>query len=120
MNICNINSELWQNSHVVPITRGKLVNPDVRDQWDHARGFKDLQWFLDTVYCGVLSVLCHIDVGLIFDKNGNPSYFVNEIEHTPTMSMWLKVIYDINNRIDTFTWVLHTYYMNIEKDLYTY
>ena len=62
-----------------------------------------------------------MDIGLMFNEMGEPSYFVNEIERTATMSMWLKVIDDTTNRsmLDTFARVLHTHVTRLE-DLYTF
>ena len=62
-----------------------------------------------------------MDIGLVFDEEGNPSYFVNEIERSATMSMWLKVIEGTTNRsmLDTFARVLHTHVTQL-NDFYTY
>lgn len=67
-----------------------------------------------------LTVFLRMDVGLMFDAEGNPSYFVNEVERTPTMSMWLKT-QDATNRsmLDTFARILHTHISRLD-DLYIF
>ena len=57
----------------------------------------------------------------MFDESGNPSYFVNEIERTPTMSMWLKMLDDstIQSMLSTFASVLHTHVTQLD-DTYTF
>lgn len=64
-----------------------------------------------------LTVFFRMDIGLIFDEDGNPSYFVNEIERSPTMSMWLKVVEDTTNRfiLDTFARALYTHIMQLDN-----
>ena len=58
-----------------------------------------------------LCVMCRLDIGLMFDKDGSPSYFVNEVERSQTMSLWLKTVEDASMRgmVDTFARVLHTH-----------
>lgn len=61
--------------------------------------------------CNSMSVFCRIDVGLMFDDTGEPSYFVNEIERTATASLWLRASQDKDQGplADTFPGALHTY-----------
>jgi hypothetical protein len=37
-----------------------------------------------------ISVFCRMDIGIMFDEDGRASYFINEIERTPTTSLWAK------------------------------
>ena len=111
-----------------------LVNPQTGDRRQRAQGWEELRSFIDVVYRGLvtqesnpsglkssLTVFCRMDIGLMFDEEGKPSYFVNEIERTQTMSMWLKVTEDSTNRsmLDTLARVLHTHVTRLD-DLYTY
>jgi hypothetical protein len=68
-----------------------------------------------------LCVMCRFDVGLMFDSEGHPSYFVNEVERSQTMSLWLKTVEDASMRgmIDTFARVLHSHLSDM-SDPYTY
>lgn len=126
--------ELWSNRHVVPVTCEMLVNPDSGDRLDLSEGWEDLRDFIDKVYRGLvtqesnptaskssLTVFLRMDIGLMFDEEGNPSYFVNEVERTPTMSMWLKTVEDTTNQsmLDTLARILHTYLTRLD-DLYTF
>ncbi|KAG6369439.1 hypothetical protein JVT61DRAFT_14857 [Boletus reticuloceps] len=126
--------ELWRNHQDVPVTADVLVNPQTGDRRQRAKGWEELRSFIDAVYRGLviqesnpsglrssLTVFCRMDIGLMFDGEGNPSYFVNEIERTPTMSMWLKVVEDTTNRFmfDTFARVLHSHVTRLD-DLYTF
>lgn len=125
--------ELWLNRHAVPVTWEVVMNPDRGDRDDRREGWADLCRFVDKVYQELartesrtsgtkssLTVFCRMDVGLIFDDDGNPSYFVNEIERSPTMSMWLRAIDDTSNRfmLDTFARVLHTHITDLDN-IYT-
>lgn len=115
------------------MTFNLLVNPDSGDRVDRNEGWEDLRNFIDKMYRGLVSqesnptgtvssltVFCRLDIGLMFDEEGNPSYFVNEVERTPTMSMWLKTVGDTTNRcmLDTFARILHTHVSQLD-DLYT-
>ncbi|KAF8452839.1 hypothetical protein L210DRAFT_846317 [Boletus edulis BED1] len=68
-----------------------------------------------------LTVFFRMDIGIIFDAQGKPSYFVNEIERTQTMCMWLKTVEDTTNRtmLDTFARILHTHMTELDN-IYTY
>lgn len=68
-----------------------------------------------------LCVLSRFDVGLMFDDDGNPSYFVNEVERSQTMSLWLKTVEDTSMRgmVDTFARVLHSHLSDL-GDPYKY
>ncbi|KIK78084.1 hypothetical protein PAXRUDRAFT_17080 [Paxillus rubicundulus Ve08.2h10] len=116
--------DLWTNRHAVPVTADVIVNPDSGDQQIRQEAMNQVLEVVDTSYrelvrqetnCtgakSTLCVLCHIDIGLMFDKDGNPSYFVNEVERTPTMSLWLRTVGDANLRrmVDTFRRVLHNH-----------
>ena len=35
-----------------------------------------------------ICVFCRFDIGIILGKNGVAHYFVNEVERTPTASLW--------------------------------
>ncbi|KAG6380436.1 hypothetical protein JVT61DRAFT_8574 [Boletus reticuloceps] len=126
--------ELWANRKSVPVTANVLVNPDSGDRLDRTEGWEDFRDFVDKTYKGLvtqesnptggkcsLTVFFRMDIGIIFDAEGNPSYFVNEIERTQTMSMWLKTVEDTTNRtmLDTFARILHTHMTELD-DIYTY
>ena len=126
--------QLWHNRHNAPVTAEMLVNPQTGDRRSRSDGWEELRLFIDTTYRGLvtqesnplglrssLTVFCRMDIGLMFDGEGNPSYFVTDIERSATMSMWLKVIEDTTNRsmLDTFARVLHTHVTQL-NDFYTY
>lgn len=62
-----------------------------------------------------LSIFCKVDVGLYFDEDETPHYFVNEVERTPTTSLWRREIPDRELRTipHTFAHVLHTYLQDL-------
>ena len=57
-----------------------------------------------------LCILCRFDFGLMFDGDGNLSYFVNEVERLQTMSLWFRTVEDTSmwGMVNIFTHVLHT------------
>ncbi|KAF9230949.1 hypothetical protein BU15DRAFT_82991 [Melanogaster broomeanus] len=126
--------DLWANRDTVPVTPGHIVNPEGGDRRVRTQGMGELQRVVDETYRELvrqesnptgakssLAIFCRIDVGLIFDADGNPSYFVNEVERTPTMSMWLKTVEDTTLRgmLDTLARVLHNHLMELGNP-YTY
>ncbi|KIK76715.1 hypothetical protein PAXRUDRAFT_169020 [Paxillus rubicundulus Ve08.2h10] len=116
--------EKWAHRSTTPVTIDQIVNPDHGDCLEHSKGWDEFRIFVDKNYRGLvrqetnptgivssLGVFCRMDIGLMFDTDGRPSYFVNEVERTPTMSMWLNTVEDTTVRVmlDTFARVLHTH-----------
>ncbi|KAF9230259.1 hypothetical protein BU15DRAFT_69346 [Melanogaster broomeanus] len=126
--------DLWANRDTVPVMPGHIMNPEGGDRRVRMQGMGELQQVVDETYRELvrqesnptgakssLAIFCRIDVGLIFDADGNPSYFVNEVERTPTMSMWLKTVEDttLQGMLDTFARILHNHLMELDNP-YTY
>ena len=65
--------------------------------------FKYLAQTEANVFGGRSSIMefCRMDIGIHLDSNNNPSYFVNELERTPTTSLWLACIHTKNMTVFT-------------------
>ncbi|KAG9308767.1 hypothetical protein JVU11DRAFT_11559 [Chiua virens] len=106
------------------ISEDTFVNPTRGDLALREKGKREVYEFVDIVFRDLavrenqihgtrnsISVFCRIDVGLLFDRAGEPWYFVNEIERTTTASLWLRMdkINEQRSMMDTFARVFHSY-----------
>ena len=122
--------ELWRNRHTMPVTCTELVNPDGGHHHDRARGLQEFQEFVDESFRHLymaetstgsfrssISVFCRFDIGLYFDKDDTPHYFVNEVERTLTASLFLRVIPDREMKTipHSLAHVLHTYVSDLSN-----
>lgn len=103
------------------------VNPEVFSKADegnveHRKGARDeFETFVKTVWNSVIMVekdivsgtpctalFCRMDIGVMM-KDGQISYFVNEIERSMTTSLWMSAMEDASHGIlaDSFGEVLH-------------
>lgn len=132
--ILPLSRQLWDNRSKSPLTPDLIVNPEGGDRRVRMEGAKEVMAVVRESYeelfrqetnpAGAkssLCVLCRIDVGLMFDGDGKPSYFVNEVERSQTMSLWLRTVEDASMRgmVDTFARVLHTHLSDLTSP-YTY
>ena len=126
--------ELWNNRHNAPLSPEQVVNPQGGDRRLRMQASNEVMCLIKESYeelvrqetnpAGAkssLCVLCRMDIGLMFDRDGNPSYFVNEVERSQTMSLWLRTVEDASMRgmVDTFARVLHSHLSDL-ADPYTY
>src|SRR5437899_3252938 len=101
--------------------RAALVDPDdgIREQRDQGR--HEFEDFVLRTWEGLvvrekkatnakpsICLFCRMDVGIRITNGKFPSYFVNEVERTQTMSLWLQSIVDkrMGTLMDTFALVL--------------
>jgi hypothetical protein len=61
-----------------------------------------------------IAVFCRMDIGILIDEEGQASYFVNEVERTPTTSLWSQNTWvPINMFANTLGWTLHNWLTSI-------
>lgn len=62
-----------------------------------------------------ISVFCRMDIGLRIEHGHNPEYFVNEVERTPTTSLWLTCNHTdtLGTLADTFAMVFKQWVMDM-------
>jgi hypothetical protein len=68
-----------------------------------------------------ISVFCRFDIGLLFDKFHSADYFINEVERTPTASLWSNTSGNGRNHSlieslgSTFAYVFYDYLTEVFK-----
>ena len=73
-----------------------------------------------------ICVFCRLDIGLLGDDFHSAYYFVNEVERTPTASLWSNTSRNIKNQSfirclgTTFAYVFHKYLMDIMNSTIKY
>lgn len=66
-----------------------------------------------------ISVFCRLDVGILMDENHSAYYFVNEVERTPTTSLWSNTSKNSKSQSligtlgTTFAYVFHRHLTDI-------
>lgn len=120
------NRDIWARfkKGEIQIQDATFANPPREDYALHVQGIAEIYDFIGTVFrelvvkegkngasCNSMSVFCRIDVGLMFDEEGEPSYFVNEIERTATASLWMRALTerDQDRTTERFAAALHSY-----------
>ena len=95
----------------------QLINPDEADVRTRDVGRREFFGFVEATFSELvrrearvggaapsICTFCRIDVGLLVGGSGEPGYFVNEVERTPTTSLWFASVQERNMgvMVDTF------------------